>query len=654
MVTITINGRTVEASEGTMVLEAAAAAGVEIPTLCYLKDLNCIGSCRVCLVDVEGEGLLASCNTAVREGMRVRTDTPQVAAARRANLQAIMDDHRALCATCVRQDTCALRFLSSTFNLQDAGEALPVPEPWDATFPLQRDSSKCIKCMRCVAICDKVQHCGVWDFTGAGPSMKVIVRDNLPIADAGCALCGQCITHCPTGALTARDDVSRIMDAILDPTVETVVQVAPAVRAAWGEGVGLSRDEATPGRLAAALHAVGFDRVFDTDFAADLTIMEEGSEFVEFLGSDAPRPMFTSCCPGWVRFVKQHYPQFTAQLSSAKSPHQMMGAVVKNTLAAEADEAGRRLFVVSIMPCVAKKYECDVPELSTVVGATHGNGTSDAGLAPDAPAAPELAAEAASDVDAVLTVREFGRLLRLVGVDCAALPEASFDSPLGLSTGAATIFGRTGGVMEAALRSAAYLITGENPDFSACDTTAATPETPWMSRELAIGDATVRIAVASGLENTSKLLVWRGRLRFRGNYGMPRRLRGRRWPAHPVQQRTGPDAGRGAESARRCGQVALLPREPRHCEAVRRLDRRAAVAYGPRVAAHRSGKLEDLAPLREKGQGAGTAAQPFRPLFCRIARIRRKGEAHDRQTSGTGCEARARARPFPGRVRRAH
>ena len=171
----------------------------------------------MCLVDVEGEGLLASCNTAVREGMRVRTDTPQVAAARRANLQAIMDDHRALCATCVRQDTCALRFLSSTFNLQDAREALPVPEPWDATFPLQRDSSKCIKCMRCVAICEKVQHCGVWDFTGAGPSMKVIVRDNLPIADAGCALCGQCITHCPTGALTARDDVSRIMDAILGP-----------------------------------------------------------------------------------------------------------------------------------------------------------------------------------------------------------------------------------------------------------------------------------------------------------------------------------------------------------------------------------------------------------------------------------------------------
>ena len=386
MVAITLNGRAVEAPEGTTVLEAATAAGVQIPTLCYLKDLNCIGSCRVCLVDVEGEGLVASCNTAVREGMVVRTDTPQVAAARRANLQAIMDGHRALCATCVRQDTCALRDLASTFNLADAPGPLPEPAPWDADFPLQRDSSKCIKCMRCVAICEKVQHCAVWDFTGVGPSTKIIVRDNLPIAEAGCALCGQCITHCPTGALVARDDVSLIMEAILDPAVETVVQVAPAVRTAWGEGLGLSREEATPGRLAAALHAVGFDRVFDTDFAADLTIMEEGSEFVEFLGSDAPRPMFTSCCPGWVRFVKQHYPQFTAQLSSAKSPHQMMGAVVKNTLAAEADEAGKRLFVVSVMPCVAKKYECDVPELSTVVGATHGNGTSDADLAPDAPA----------------------------------------------------------------------------------------------------------------------------------------------------------------------------------------------------------------------------------------------------------------------------
>ena len=217
MVTITVNGQAVEAPEGATVLEAATAAGVRIPTLCYLKDLNCIGSCRACLVDVEGEGLAASCNTAVREGMVVRTDTPQVAVARRANLQAIMDDHRALCATCVRQDTCALRDLASTFNLTDAPGPLPEPAPWDADFPLQRDSSKCIKCMRCVAICEKVQHCAVWDFTGVGPSTKIIVRDNLPIAEAGCALCGQCITHCPTGALTAFDPyVDKIGMAVVD------------------------------------------------------------------------------------------------------------------------------------------------------------------------------------------------------------------------------------------------------------------------------------------------------------------------------------------------------------------------------------------------------------------------------------------------------
>ena len=291
MVAITLNGRAVEAPEGTTVLEAATAAGVQIPTLCYLKDLNCIGSCRVCLVDVEGEGLAASCNTAVREGMVVRTDTPQVAVARRANLQAIMDDHRALCATCVRQDTCALRDLASTFNLADAPGPLPEPVPWDADFPLQRDSSKCIKCMRCVAICEKVQHCAVWDFTGVGPSTKIIVRDNLPIAEAGCALCGQCITHCPTGRAYGprRREPSSWRPSWTRRWKRWCRWRRPCARPgarAWGSPARRPR----PGRLAAALHAVGFDKVFDTDFAADLTIMEEGSEFVEFLGSDDAAP----------------------------------------------------------------------------------------------------------------------------------------------------------------------------------------------------------------------------------------------------------------------------------------------------------------------------------------------------------------------------
>lgn len=478
-INITLNGKQITVPEGATLLEAANTQGIDIPTLCYMKDINCIGSCRVCLVDVEGEGMVASCNTPATEGMVVNTDTPAVAAARRANLQAIMDEHRAVCATCVRQASCALRWLSQRFDLSDSTEPLPEKGVWDEQFPLQRDSSKCIKCMRCVAVCEKIQHCNVWDFTGVGPNMKVIVRDNLPIEDAGCALCGQCITHCPTGALTARDDVSRVLEAILDPEVMTVVQAAPAVRAAWGEDLHISREEATPGKLAAALRAVGFDKVFDTDFAADLTIMEEGSEFIEFLKSDKPRPMFTSCCPGWVRFAKLHYPQFTKQLSSAKSPHQMMGAVVKNTLAEEAQAAGKKLFVVSIMPCVAKKYECSVPELKT---------------------------EAAPDVDAVLTVREFDRFVRMIGVDVKALPEESFDNPLGTSTGAGTIFGRTGGVMEAALRSAVFLLTGENPDFSTCDTTDATPDKPWIARDLEVAGTPVRIGVASGLENTAKLL----------------------------------------------------------------------------------------------------------------------------------------------------
>ena len=481
MVAVTIDGKTVEAREGMTILGAAKAAGVDIPTLCWMKKINDIGACRVCVVEVEGEErMAAACNTAVRDGMVIHTNTPAVVRARQTNLQMILSEHRNECTSCARSETCALRRLCADFGIQSMPfDARPPKGEWDEDFPLVRDSSKCIKCMRCVAECEKVQHCAVWDFTGSGPHMKVTVKDGLNIDAAGCALCGQCITHCPTGALTSRRDIPKVMDAIADPDTIAVVQVAPAVRAAWGEPLGLAREDATPGRMASALRALGFDYVYDTDFAADLTIMEEGSEFVQFMSSDKPRPMFTSCCPGWVRFAKLHYPQFVSQLSSAKSPHQMMGAVVKNTMRAVAEETGKRLFVVSVMPCVAKKYECDVPQLAT---------------------------EAGRDVDAVLTVREFDRMLKMFRVDCAALEETEFDNPLGLSTGAGTIFGRTGGVMEAALRSAVFLITGNNPDFSTCDTTAATPDKPWVTKELDVDGTSVRIAVASGLGNTAKLL----------------------------------------------------------------------------------------------------------------------------------------------------
>lgn len=479
MVNLTVNGTPVQAMDGANLLVACKMAGYSVPTLCWLARINEIGSCRVCLVEVEGKGLCAACDTAVQEGMVVQTDTPAVIAARRANLQAMMDNHRNACATCVRQETCALRDLSSRFDLVDSNSQMPAKGDWDESFPLQRDSSKCIKCMRCVAECAKVQHCNVWSFTGSGPEMRIVVRDGLDISESGCTLCGQCITHCPTGALTARDDVNRVLEALADPDIITIAQVAPAVRAAWGEGVGISHEKATQERLAAALKGLGFDYVFDTNFAADLTIMEEGNEFIEWVHEGKPRPMFTSCCPGWVRFVKLHYPDFVDQLSSSKSPHQMMGAVVKNTMSILTEGTGKKLYVVSVMPCVAKKYECDVEQLAT---------------------------EAGADVDAVLTVREFDRLIRLSGIDCAKLGEVPFDDPLGASTGAATIFGRTGGVMEAALRTAAYVLEGENPSFELYDTTAATPAKPWMVKELTVAGIDLRIAVASGLENTAKLL----------------------------------------------------------------------------------------------------------------------------------------------------
>ncbi len=493
MMNLTIDGKQVQARAGMNLLAAARKAGAKVPSLCWMRGLNDIASCRVCLVEADGQ-LVASCNTPVREGMVVKTASLRVVAARRANVAALMKGHRGECAACVRQETCALRQLASDFNVGDSAAPVPKRGVWSEAFPLLRDSSKCIKCMRCVAECAKVQYCAVWEPTDAGAHLTVSVKGGMPIEQAGCALCGQCVTHCPTGALAARDDTQKVMAALLDSDVVTVVQVAPAARTSWGEDVGVSREAATPGRMVSALRALGFDYVFDTDFAADLTIMEEGREFVEFLKSDKPRPMFTSCCPGWVRFVKQYHPRLVPRLSSAKSPHQMLGALVKNTLGADApnaagasdtesahgaNSAGKRLFCVSVMPCVAKKYECDVPQLAT---------------------------DAGRDVDAVLTVREFCRMLKMFRVDCAALGEGEFDNPLGASTGAGTIFGRTGGVMEAALRSAVFLTTGQNPDFSACDTTAATPDAPWVSKQLDVAGTPVRVAVASGLGNTAKLL----------------------------------------------------------------------------------------------------------------------------------------------------
>ena len=351
----------------------------------------------------------------------------------------------------------------------------------DVENPIIRDASKCIKCMRCVQVCDKIQGMHVWDVAGTGGRTTVDVSLNRKLKDTDCVFCGQCVTHCPTGALTARDDTSEVLKALADPEITTVVQVAPAVRSAWAEAFDLPAEQATTGRMVAALKAIGFDYVFDTNFTADLTIMEEGSEFLDrFTHADKyPWPMFTSCCPGWVSFIKSQFPDYVPNLSSAKSPQQMFGPVAKSYFAEKMGIDPKKMFVVSVMPCSAKKAEKDLPGMNSACGDP--------------------------DVDVVLTTREMTRLFRLDMLVPTELEEKEFDSPLGTGTGAAVIFGATGGVMDAALRSAYYLVTGQNPDPDSFYEVRGCK--PWKEATFSIpGAGTVKVAVVSGLANTRALM----------------------------------------------------------------------------------------------------------------------------------------------------
>lgn len=482
MVSLVIDNKEVNVPEGTTILDAAMMAGIEIPHLCYLKGLNEIGACRVCAVEIEGiNRLVTACNNVVEEGMVVYTNSPKVREARRINVELILSQHDARCAVCVRSGNCSLQKVANDLGIIDSPYKQELPHSkWTEGFPLVRNYEKCIKCMRCVQVCDKIQNMHVWDIANTGSRTNVDVSHNRRIEESDCALCGQCITHCPVAALRERDDTQKVFEALADENIITIVQIAPAVRAAWGESLGLTREFATVKRLVAALRRIGFDYIFDTNFAADLTIMEEGSEFIEKLKNkdNEKFPMFTSCCPGWVRFLKTQYPDMVVQLSSAKSPQQMFGAIAKSYYAELLGVDPSRIFSISVMPCTAKKYEASLSVMN------------DAG--------------AGQDVDVVLTTREIDRMIRAEHINVELLEEEEFDEPLGVSSGAGVIFGTTGGVMEAALRSAYYLVTGKNPDPDAFKDVRG--REGWREATFDLAGINVRVAIASGLGNARKLI----------------------------------------------------------------------------------------------------------------------------------------------------
>ena len=481
MVSLTIDGRKITVPEKTTIMEAAASTGIEIPRLCYLKGINEINACKVCVVEIQGEDkVVTSCCTPVQEGMVVFTNSPKARAIRRTNVELILSQHDCLCATCVRSGNCSLQTLANDLGIFDIPyEREIVDTPWNQDFPLIRDSKKCIKCMRCINICDKVQALHIWDVQNTGSRTTVDVAGNITIEAADCSLCGQCITHCPVGALKERNDVPKVFDVLADPSKVTVVQVAPAVRTAWAEAFNIPEEKATEGLMVAALKRVGFDYVFDTSYAADVTIWEEANELLERLGEADKHewPMFTSCCPGWVSYLSKKYPKFLPNLSTTKSPQQIFGALIKTYFAQKKGLQPKDICSISIMPCVSKKREAALFSMRS---------------------------SGKPDIDIVLTTREFIRLLRAEHINPMTLEEMPFDNPLGDSTGAGVIFGVTGGVMEAALRTAYFTLMGsEAPADAFLDVRG---EEGRKVKEFKLGETTLRTCTVSGLGNARNLM----------------------------------------------------------------------------------------------------------------------------------------------------
>nr|WP_300823813.1 NADH-dependent [FeFe] hydrogenase, group A6 [uncultured Schaedlerella sp.] len=480
-VNLKINGLDVSAPAGSTILEAAHIAGIRIPTLCFLKEINEIGACRMCIVEVKGaRNLVAACVHPINEGMEVRTNTPELIAARKRTLELILSDHDKKCLSCVRSGNCELQALCQELGVADenyfSGEVNHYELDTSAAH-MVRDNNKCILCRRCSAVCEKSQAVGVIGPNQRGFATFIGSPFEMGLGETSCVSCGQCIAACPTGALYEKDFVDDVLAAIEDPKKHVVVQPAPSVRAALGEEFGYPMGTDVEGKMAAALRRIGFDKVFDTDFSADLTIMEEAHEFIERVKNGGVLPMMTSCSPGWVKYCEHYFPDLLDNLSSCKSPQQMFGAVTKTYYAEKAGIDPKDIVCVSIMPCTAKKFEI---------------GRDD------------QAAAGVPDVDISLTTRELARLIRKVGIDFRSLPDEGFDDPLGESTGAGVIFGATGGVMEAALRTAVETLTGEellDVEFTEVRGTDGIKEATYH-----VADMDVKVAVASGLSNAKQIL----------------------------------------------------------------------------------------------------------------------------------------------------
>ena len=496
MVNLTINNKPISVDDGITIMEAAHRNRINIPSMCYLKDINQLGACRICVVEVEGARTLqASCMVVVQEGMVVHTNTEQVRNARKVLFELMLSDHSEDCLYCTRNLNCEFQKLGKLLGADSSRfEGEKSQYHVDASASITRDMSKCVLCRRCVAVCSDVQEVGILYTQNRGFATEVSPAMNLPIGEMNCAMCGQCTVVCPVGALKETSSINEVWKAINDPKIRTVVQVAPAVRVALGEEFGLETGSRVTGKMAAALRRLGFDDVFDTNFTADLTILEEGTEVLTrvktvLTGGKATLPIITSCSPGWVKFMEHTYPDHVEHLSTCKSPHTMLGALAKSYYADKIKADPKDMFVVSIMPCTAKKTE----------------------IARD-----EMKNDGLPNVDAVLTTRELAEMIKSAGINFTQLPDEDFDNPLGMSTGAADIFGLTGGVMEAALRTVYELVTGKELPFEDLHVTPIVGLDRVKEAAITIQGAvpdyaflegvTVRVAVTSGLAGARKLM----------------------------------------------------------------------------------------------------------------------------------------------------